>query len=259
MLSDLDSARVDRFGESLDADSQRCEDRESCGRNSIPFGLQNLNTGDMDFFEEIRLSFSMKKQPSLGQQPRESESADSTSRSELPSLTRVPLNQLAKSVYPPSPFPDCLPHSIYKQTPASPPFPRLLQGFPTFSGLVSPIHAPSHAKNKSCNSSFSSFENPELPGDFPGKLGRIKEVSYENSFSKPPDLGQSVQRLPSVKEAPVSAPQPQPAVSACKASTPQKKSLDLRSLRRRFLDKSKQSFPQMERFTRTVTKEPTEE
>jgi hypothetical protein len=82
MKSELDPARVDHFVEGLDADSQRGEEPESLGRSSIPFGLQNLNTGDIDFFEEIRLSFSIKKQPSLGQQPRESESADSTSRSE---------------------------------------------------------------------------------------------------------------------------------------------------------------------------------
>jgi hypothetical protein len=164
------------------------------------------------------------------------------------------LNQLAKSVYPPIPFTDCFLPSIYKQGPASPPFARLANGFAGLSGFISPIVPASYSKNKSANSSFSSFENHELPDDYPGKLGRIKEVSYENSFCKPSDLGQSLQRLPSVKEAP-----PPPAAPIYSQATPKKKSLDLRSLRRRFLDKSKQSFPQMDRLTRTLTKEPTEE
>ena len=75
-------SRAELKGSGLDTDSPRGDERESLGRSSVPFGLQHLNTEDIDFFEEIRLSFSMKKQPSLGQQPRESESADSTSRSE---------------------------------------------------------------------------------------------------------------------------------------------------------------------------------
>jgi hypothetical protein len=82
MRREQDIPRPDFAVEGADPDSLKCEDRESFGRTSIPFGFQNLNTGEIDFFEEIRLSYSLKKQPSLGQPGKESESADSTSRSE---------------------------------------------------------------------------------------------------------------------------------------------------------------------------------
>lgn len=171
----------------------------------------------------------------------------------------MPLNQLAKSVYPP-PRADCLVPSIYKHPPGSPPFARLQGSFNGSGGILSPILPASHSKNRSGHSSSSSFDNPELPGDYPGTLGRIREVSYENSFSKPADPGQSVPRLPSLRDAPKQQqqpPVPEPAFSPVKAA---KKSLDLRALRRRFLDKSKQSLPQqLERFARTLTKAPTEE
>lgn len=163
-------------------------------------------------------------------------------------------NQLTNSVYAPLKIGNCH-QSIYKDAPVSPPFARLVQGFSGLGGSISPIVPASYAKNRSGNSSCSSFDNQEVPGDFPGKLRRIKEVSYENSFSKPPEIGQSFQRMPSVREAKAqAAPTPEKP-----APTPQKKSLDLQKLRRRFLTKAKPSLPQMDRFARTLTKEPTEE
>ena len=78
------SSPVKRSRDNIDGDMYRFEDNMWSGSRtgSFPMGFENLNTGEMDFFEEIRLSFSMKKQPTPNVRAQDNQSTGSTSRTE---------------------------------------------------------------------------------------------------------------------------------------------------------------------------------
>ena len=151
----------------------------------------------------------------------------------------------------------CLPINMNKEEPVSPALnhqhAHWLGGL---SGYISPIEPNSVMKERSIQSSLSSLDNPEAGDELNSKLRKIREVSYENSVSRPSEIGYSAQILPSTKDIPH---KPISGEHFKEDRQEPKKNLNLNDLKKRFLGKSKQAVPVWEKLTSTAIKEGIEE